>query len=162
MSSSNPPAVSENWMPAGAAAERLQKSKATLYRLVEVGEIQSKQEPRPGRKPERLFSRADIDRVLEQHVRISRRSAPIGTERALPPRPLLTAPAHQPTSAPRLVLRLDEAAAETGLPASYLAELVHSGQVAAIKRGAWYLSRRSLEQFIDNGFSQSSQMIESQ
>jgi hypothetical protein len=138
--------ASEKWLATDDAVEKLGKSKATLYRLVAAGEIRSKEEKRPGRKPERLFAEADIEHVLASNVRITpaRQLAIASAPRQLPARSV-------PVTG-RLVLRIDEAAQEFGLPASYITELCREAKIAAIRRGAWFLSRKSLERFIENGF----------
>jgi hypothetical protein len=138
--------ASEKWLNTNNAVKKLDKSKATLYRLVSAGEIRSKEEKREGRKPERLFAEVDIEHVLASNVRVTpaRHLALASAPRQLPARSL--------PAAGRPVLRIDEAAQEFGLPASYITELCRDGKIAAIRRGAWFLSRKSLERFIENDF----------
>jgi hypothetical protein len=137
---------SEKWLDTDNAVKKLAKSKATLYRLVAVGEIRSKEEKREGRKPERLFAEADIEHVLTSNVRVTP-----ARQLAIAPTPQLPAP-QTIQAIRRPILRIDEAAIEFGLPASYVSELCREGKIAAIRRGAWFLSRKSLERFIENDF----------
>lgn len=143
------------WLTLDHALRLFGRSKATLYRFVKTGQIATLQTPQPGRKPESLFRKADILQMKETGSERKQRMSKVS---ALVPHQAASPAIRQPTTAliasPRPVLRLEEAAAEFGLPANYLLELVQQKAIPAVKRGAWYLSRRGLERFIENGFSQ--------
>ena len=50
-------------LPLSEAPARRERSPKTLARLVAAGEVKSRTEPRPGRKPERLYHAGDIERL---------------------------------------------------------------------------------------------------
>lgn len=58
-----PGATLREWLTREEAKQRLAKSDATLDRLVAAGRLNSKLEPRPGRKPERLYHAGDVERL---------------------------------------------------------------------------------------------------
>jgi hypothetical protein len=52
------------WLPLSDATRALGKSQTTIERLVAAEELRSKLEPRPGRKPERVYHAGDIERLM--------------------------------------------------------------------------------------------------
>jgi hypothetical protein len=163
--SSNPiPPGAVDWLSLDDAVALAGKSKATFYRFVRAGNVKTIQVPRAGARPQTLFDRSDAERLATANEPAPQVTA-LATHRAprAPRRLLLSAPPDEsPQIAPhvaalaaerrRYILRLHEAVEEFGLPASYLRELIHKQQIATVRRGAWFISRASLEAFIANGF----------
>jgi hypothetical protein len=165
--SSNPiPPGAVDWLSLDDAVALAGKSKATFYRFVRAGNVKTIQVPRAGARPQTLFDRSDAERLATanepapQVTALATHHEPRAPRRLLLPAPVADAPpALAPplaSAAPRPVLRLLEAVAEFGLPASYVRELLQKKQVAAVRRGSWFISRASLEAFIANGFVKSS------
>jgi len=138
-----------NWIPLAKAMRESKRSKATLYRMVAANEIRTLQKSRAGRKPETLFSSSDIAQLATGTTGTSGTLAPLPRPiRQLPPLRMLPAA----PIAPSPILTIEQAAEWSQLPRAYLRELATAGTVAAVKRGQWFLSRKSLLRFIQNGF----------
>src|SRR5579875_249373 len=59
------PSIRE-WIPLKEVVERLGKSETTVLRLVQSKQLQSKLEPREGRKPERMYHAGDVERLARE------------------------------------------------------------------------------------------------
>ena len=157
------------WLTRVEALEKLGKSRSTLERLVEVGEVSTKQQEVEGRRPMTLYKTADIERIAAAPPRPP--AAPQGSQqlalasdlgnalRALLERqaaPQMAAPAPVVVRlTEKLWLTLDEAVEYSGLAKSDLRELcrLNYGSVAkppplvVRKSGGWKILRTSLEAF---------------
>jgi DNA-binding transcriptional ArsR family regulator len=150
----SPAVITQQWLTLSEALEALGKSQSTLERLAGRGEIQTKLQPVPGRKSERLYLASDVARhkgevsqqapsrsapsvkKLTEHVSISSLENVLTRWRDTTP------------VAEKLWLRVDEAASFCGLTESYLVKLRREGKVVAIRggeRGSWVYLKESLE-----------------
>ncbi len=161
--SATPMLLTGGWLTLGEALEQLGKSQSTLERLVGSRAIASRLEPRPGRKPERLYRAEDIGKQAERNGAGNTRS--LATVKKLTP-PVLTPSAldavmtkwedrqqRAPVLVPiaqKLWLTVPEAAAYSGFGEGFLLGLIDRRLVRAAKhgpRGSWVIQRKSLEQF---------------
>lgn len=152
---------SADFVPLEKAVKQSGRSIATLYRFIRTGKLRTVMMPVPGRKPETRVSLSDLERMANSKLLPAAR-APVHSHAALAvaderkaSKPALaeilaalTATMHHPKSA----LTIPDAAAVTGLPVSAIKRLVRNGVVDAIKCGRWYVSRVSLEKWINAGF----------
>lgn len=150
-----------DWLTMGETIAALGKSASTVERLVGSGRIKSQLEPRPGRKPERMYSAGDVERLKQQddersgNVSVPFRRAPQGpTQLAISAdtvssiREMLTEWKNPPK--PKLWLNLEEACAYSGLGVSALLAAVAEGKIAGGKygpHGALAVHRASLEEY---------------
>lgn len=81
---SNSNSTQVEWLALTEATARLERSPKTLERLVAAGEVKSRTEPRPGRKPERVYHAGDIERIRFDEERGNR------TRAVVPARPVST------------------------------------------------------------------------
>ena len=151
------------WINKEEACERLGKSEKTLERLVLTGEVESRLEPRPGRKPERLYHAASVERSKDEDDgrREERKAKALG---ALVPvaadgareSALVLADVAREVAAPfqrvplhyKLWHTWDEASAYSGIPRLYVKQLAQAGKIEAQKFGrSWRVKRASLEAF---------------
>lgn len=169
MSANSQVVLSGQWLSLSETAAALGKSPKTIEAMVTKNQIKSTTVPRTGRKPERVYEAADVDRLAKEAEARAARSpavrkepAPKETILALAPKAQsslekilerLTAP--PPLAVPvdrKLWLSLKEAAAYSGLSQSHLAELREQGKLDVIERGSGRgvrrrISRKSLEAF---------------
>jgi predicted DNA-binding transcriptional regulator AlpA len=147
--------MSREWLTLAETVQKLGKSQSTIERWVGNGALRSKQEPRQGRKPERLYSAADIERLASQVQQANTRSIAL----AKPPSQLTIAPdaisalrdvMMEWRKPPKLWLSLEEAAAYSGLSESHIIGCVDTGHIIGRKAGpygAWRIHRASLEEY---------------
>lgn len=165
------------WLSIEEAKERLNRSARSVLRLVADGKLASKLEPRPGRKPERVFSAQQVAELARNHSSgaVAVRKAPAPRERrySLPPaaqmhlalpqalgeaiQSLASALAYQADSArelkdeipahQKLWLSLKEATLLSGLAQRDVLKLAQTGRIVARKSGGWKILRKSLEAF---------------
>lgn len=147
--------------------QRLQLSPRTLEKWVKDKRIQSKLEPRDGRKPERVYSRPDVERIQKEREARAERQ-PETRELVKAPTPLsLVVPAELKEAAREIVrewasevraalpevsikdklwLTWEEAVAYSGLPYGSLRKLAQERNILARKYGrSWRVNRESLE-----------------
>lgn len=153
-----------------AAMRELGKSDSTIERLVANGELGSRTVPRPGRRAERVYSSADIERLKEREEQRAQARPPSALAVRQPSESpqwqavqaildriqqqqtrLLDAPAApakpQVEIKDKLWLSLDEAVAYSGLARRDLIQMCREGKVVARKSGGWKILRKSLEVF---------------
>lgn len=156
-SEKSPALLAPEWLSLAEAVERLGKSPSTLERWVAAGVIQSKLEPRPGRKPERLYRAADLDHVMRGETVPAGRAL---TVKKLTPPALLSreganapgapAPQERVSVTAKLWLTLAEAQAYSGFGEAYLYGLMKEGKIVGVKggpKGSWVIGRKSLEEY---------------
>lgn len=150
------------WVSEKEACERIARSSRTLERLRLAGVVESKLEQRSGRKPERLYGAASLERCAtegaemeaqrkEQAVAVATRSAPGGL--ALFGDAISTALhgamaqwLNRPTE--KLWLTLSESRIYSGLGKKDLLQLAEEGKVRTRMSGhRRVFLRRSLESF---------------
>jgi excisionase family DNA binding protein len=140
----------EGWIPKEQAAKMTGLGVRTLERMAQRGEIRQAYKPVPKRRDLPVFDPKDIARIAKANGPIL--PHPAG---AIVPRIIRNLPAHRPaaglTYAPDAVpitvkffLRLQEAAALSGLPVGYLKKLIASGELRARKAGGWRIKRLDL------------------
>lgn len=156
--------LEKEWVPLKQAMALLGKSQKTIERLVNAEQLRSKLEPREGRKPERLYHAGDLDRIKQEAIpapasepRRALLPARATTEIAISSDTVtklddvmtrwLNRPAPPISIREKLWLTLDEAAELSGLPRSAVADFAAEGRITAMKRGAWFIHRASLEAF---------------
>ena len=138
------------WLPVSEACAALGKSQSTIERIPSE-RLRSRLEPRPGRKPERMYYASDVERIKHEDAdkenhRVPAVKAP--AQFAIAP-DTITALVNAVTEyrnappAQKLWLSLEEAAAYSGLGRSILKRLAKR----AGPHGAWRISRKSLEAF---------------
>jgi hypothetical protein len=171
MSKGTAAAQVREWLPLSEALELLGVSGRTLDGMTQRDEIRSTLEPRPGRKPERMYRAGDVERVARERREgeykpqsgnsrnaLSAVSAglPARTEVALAVPDKLSAffdrlLQFQAESAvsKKLWLSLDEAAAYSGLARADLLELCRQEEPPfdVRKSGGWKIRRASLEEY---------------
>lgn len=150
------------WVSLPEAAKTLQKSEKTIERLVKAGSIESKLEPRPGRKSERLYRAADIERLAQNGhgstavARVPQSAVPAKMAAVqLAPEIMdkfrhvvidgMSAYASQVPTHLKLWLSLAEAREYSGLSKPTLLQAIRNGKVTAQKSGGWKIKRASLE-----------------
>lgn len=159
--------IPSGWVPLSEAVQKLGRSAKTIERLVANGELASRLIPMEGRKPQRVFS-ADSIKALRERINKRAERAPLLTpqprlpvvhrsELALPENAIdelndvvtrwLNRPTPPISISQKLWLTLDEAAELSGLPRSAVADFAAEGRITAMKRGAWFVNRASLEAF---------------
>jgi excisionase family DNA binding protein len=171
------------WLPLADATKALGKSQTTIERLVAAEELRSKLEPRPGRKPERVYHAGDIERLVNNPT-LSHATQQKTMALALPDtlsdslRRLVDVIAQQaaerkaetdrkPESeskpsvslSEKLWLTIEEAE-YSGLPRGYLLRLIRKGQIVATKTPSWRIQRASLEEFSRSQLSKSLEAFE--
>lgn len=165
----DPDTIPANYLDRRTALETLGVSEATLDRMASDGRVASKTEPRPGRKPERVYSAQDVERLKAEKEKRREARPPS----ALAPKTQLMLPAFDGvaeamrelasslayrvdderersenfTLREKLWLTLEEAAAYSGLARRDLVRLRREGKLVARKSGGWKYLRRSLEEF---------------
>lgn len=146
-----PTESSDVFVPLQPALEAFKpRSRAAFYRQVNAGKIRTSQSRRPNGRPETLFSLPDVERIARENSTAPTplpAIVPDAGGQAIALRPQAITP-----PAPRLVLTPRQAAEEFGLPEGFVLNLARAGVIGAIKYRGWLLSRRSLEDFINNGF----------
>ncbi len=132
----------------------LGKSQSTLERLVMAGEIKTKLKPVPHRKPMRLYSSEDVERLTQEAARkearvaLRPRSTPPSVAQLPAPSQNGTKPAVDPSE--KLWLTVEEAE-YCGLPQGFLLRLARNGDLHAVKTPQWRIQRASLEEFSRKG-----------
>jgi hypothetical protein len=160
-----PATINPDWLPLDETMARLGKSQSTIERLVGSRALRSMLSPRPGRKPERLYSAEDVERLKEESGAATSRTVTVakkapgalisgdGNVMLSSLVPLLTKWLNggQGTRASeKLWLSLEEATAYSGLAESFLERAIREGKLRAVKggpHGAWSIQRASLEAF---------------
>ena len=151
------------WFTKQQAAEQIGVSTKTLEGFAALGKLQSAKRPQIGKPPATEYHPQDVERLAkernagpgpylvpltpvsasEEFAKLGRTS-PTGSESlvlALNGLREFIAPAP-----PRLFLTFKQAAEYTGLPQTYLRELVAAGKLDAIKTGrGWRIRKRDLE-----------------
>jgi hypothetical protein len=162
----------ETWPTEAEAAAQLATSVKTIARLAAKGKIEVRKRPRAGKKPENVCNPDDVQKLMP-----APRVMPPDELEELETQEWLNAPMGKPATAslvpanaaavftligtiakametqreivrtPKLWLTLDEAADFSGLPRSAVADFAAEGRITAMKRGAWFVNRASLEAF---------------
>lgn len=162
-------AIPSGYMPLPMVMNELGKGAKTVERLVKGGELRSKWVPRPGMKPERVYSAEDLTKLKESHAKRRERTALAVPSRPQSPRldplaalnailerwskqPLqIPAPPTPPEPAVRITeklwLSLKEAIAYSGLAGADLIQQAKDGKITSRKSAGWRFLRRSLEAF---------------
>jgi len=170
-----PAVLAGEWLTLAETMRLLEKSQSTVERMVTAGAIATKVEPRPHRKPERLYNAADVRRMAENERDLGRSlrlvKAPVSTQLAIPAEAIsslrdvtaewgkgVTASLHEvmtewqkgakrPRLSEKLWLSLDEAVEYSGLSRADLLTLCQHDRLVARKSGGWKIQRQSLEAF---------------
>jgi hypothetical protein len=144
--------ANEDFVRVEVAASKTGFSVPTLYRLLHSKRVRSVAVPITGRKPETRVSLTDLQQLTAAKPTMAPAVAVKPAHR--PPVEALAAMAAllRPLPDPKPALTLKAAAAASGLPVAYLRCLIRTREVDAVKAGAWYISRASLERFINAGF----------
>jgi excisionase family DNA binding protein len=169
MSASAPGPEYSDWLTKQEAADAIGVSTKTIEKFSAEGKLQSAKRSQPGRPPAAVYHPGDVEALRKernpdaQPFVLPRESQALQT----------TSPTASPTSQivvasavldalglaaramtdavgkpepPRLFLTLDQAAEFSGLPRSYLRELMREEKLPAIKTGrGWRIRRRDLE-----------------
>ena len=147
--------ISSEWLSLAEALKRLGKSQSTLERLVLAGAIRSKLEPRPGRKPERLYTASDVAREAAAPSRVvvpvpvTKPTLQVGSEAISSFRDVMTEWLNRPVNITKKIwLTVNEARELTGFTRRDLGELVAAKELNARRSGRKLLIQRaSLEAF---------------
>ena len=158
---SAPIARIREWLTLGETIATLEKSASTIERAVAAGRIRSKLEPRPGRKPERMYNAGDLERIKDaEQERNLRFPAPYKKPEPKSAAMLMGLQPEMISSlrdvmmewrnAPipvtvKLWLTIEEAAAYSGRSRSRLLQWCREGKVTAERDGGWRIHRASLE-----------------
>ena len=131
-----------NWPTKPEACQQAGISERTLERVTSRNEVRTTTRRIPGRKPLKLYHPEDVERIRQsflpaEAVRIPTKKAATKRQR----REVADTPIEK-----KIFLSVDEAVSYSGLPRPLVRELCRQGQVYAVKRGRWYISRKSLEQ----------------
>jgi len=134
-----------NWPTKPEACQQAGISERTLERAASRDEVRTTTRRLPGRKPLKLYHPEDIERIRQsflpsEAVRIPAKKAVTKRQR----RDVVGTSVDK-----KIFLSVDEAVSYSGLPRLLVTELCRQGQVYAVKRGRWYVSRKSLEQLGD-------------
>jgi hypothetical protein len=146
------------WPTKQQAAAELQISERTLERHIKAGRVETKKEKRSGQMPATLCNPDDVARLRQPaHVMptLAAPPAPAPERQAEPAGALIRKAIEQlatiatpvPTAPQNIApwLRLEDAAANSGLSRRLLKSLAESGQIAAIKDGrTWKISWQHL------------------
>lgn len=148
----NATVLAGDWYTLAETIGKLNKSQSTIDRLVGAGELKSKTEPRPGRKPERLYSAEDVEklaiRVQEPSRALRVIRPPAQSQLAIPPDAITALrDVMKDLRKPRLWLTLEEAEDYSGIPRAMLLELCKTTRLNAFKWRGWKIRRESLEAF---------------
>lgn len=157
-----------DWLSQSETALALGKSPKTIEAMGYAKQIATTLVARAGRKPERVYSRADVDRLAKEQEdrksaprsQVPAAAAPKENVIALAPKAVstleqlidrLNAPRQVPLEV-KLWLTVKEAARYSGLPKSFVGELIEQGKLQVIERPygrgiARLISRKSLEAF---------------
>ena len=170
MTSPNP---LEHWLTLAETASRLQRSEKTILRMCAAGELQRRDRPRPGKKPETVIHPADVDR-LEQAMRAPHVMPAVGSNggaastalapiaptalaelphttgvaiRTETPMPIdrLLASLSRASAPPPLWLTIAEASEYSGLSQSLLRRLIANGRLPSIRDRAVKVRRADLD-----------------
>jgi excisionase family DNA binding protein len=154
-----PPSTTDTaWLTKPEALRMLQVSERSLDRLVTRGKVQKQTRPRPGRTPEPVYNRADIERITA----VDAFPIPDSGGRELATSPIPTpgvtaafaqalaiiegarSTARQPAP-PALWCDLETASWQTGLSIRLLRRMIVSGVLPALRDGrAWKICRSDL------------------
>jgi excisionase family DNA binding protein len=74
-----------SWLTLTEASEILHRSPSTIDRMVAADEIPTRLEPRPGRKPERLYDEKTVRELAAKQQKAPRNPRPAGPPAARPP-----------------------------------------------------------------------------
>ena len=134
-----------NWPTKPEACQQAGISERTLERATSRDEVRTTIRRIPGRKPLKLYHPEDIERIRQsflpsEAVRIPTKK--VATKRRLEVADITILEK-------KIFLSLDEALIYSGLPRSVITQLCQQGRLYAVKRGSWYISRKSLEQLGD-------------
>jgi hypothetical protein len=158
------------WLTLAETVRTLGRSQSTVERLSATGQLRSKLEPRPGRKPERLYSEEDARRLASRIGEANTRSIQVARpkpEAQIPISPAVVSSLREAMAEWRnpppisirekLWLTLDEAAELSGLSAGFLRESIVEPQyhrpgenligIRGGSHGTWRIQRASLEAF---------------
>lgn len=146
------------WLTLEEAVRILGKSAKTLERLVRSGALASKLEPRAGRKAERLYEAAGVQKLKQE-------PPPRAAPQALTVRPKAETALAVPQDFLRdalgqfvnhrdrvgirekLWLSIEEAGLYSGLCRNHLLRLCREEKLVAVKSPGWRIRRASLEAF---------------
>jgi excisionase family DNA binding protein len=147
-------ALDAEWMDAQETCAALGIQPRTLLEWAQKGHIDFKYQSREGKKPERFYKAAEVEKLRIEGPPRKQRRPPLPGPALVAPKfnpPLqIAAPPAAPSLKEKLWLTLPEAAEYTGLTAGFIAGLVAFRHIVAVKggpHGAWRVQRESLEQY---------------
>ncbi len=155
-------AIAIGWLTLPEAAERLRKSASTVERLVGAGHLRTKLEPVAGRKPMRLYSAEDVDKIAGAPRLNSRPNTPTSLAKSAPLSMPLAIPAEAISSlrevmtewrntqpavsiTQKIWLNIEEAQTYSGRTRNWLLRQCKAGKLEAEKDAGWRIRRTSLE-----------------
>ena len=175
VASVSPSILDSEWLTMTEIMKVLDKSRSSVERLAAAGVIATRVEPRPHRKPERMYSATDGKKVAanERETGVPLRFAkpPVSTQLAIPMeaisslRDVTTGLGNAATSSLRelmkewqnmpdrigprekLWLTIDEAVELSGRSCAWLLRACREGLITAEKDSGWKILRHSLEAF---------------
>jgi hypothetical protein len=149
-----------DWLTLAETVRAIGRSQSTVERLVGSGALKSKLEPRPGRKPERLYNADDVRRLADGHAPPNSRSLAVikpppesrlavSKDTISAVRELMTEWRNDPQVpvVSKLWLTIDEAHAYSGRSRRRLLIWCREGKIVAVRDGGWRIKRTSLEAF---------------
>jgi len=157
------------WLTKSEALRALAVSERSLDRMVTAGKVEKTTRPRPGRTPEPIYKRSDIERLTTREAFLvpsptaaesaAAPSAPQAPPQQFPafaalapllaavlqqlPRALLPAPDSASAPAPPQWLDVDAAAEYSGLSTRLVTALIKSGRLPALRDGRTWKIRRA-------------------
>jgi excisionase family DNA binding protein len=154
------------WLTEQEAADRIGCTPRTVRRMVQEGRGPEVARRRvPGRKPERVYHPADVDRIAS---RLAPVNALVAVPATVPAAAVTMTPSPTPVTAEHLAalaghlielvrpappapvrpwMTLDEAAAYIGLSRAFLARLVREGGIPSVRDRAIKVPRAALDAF---------------
>jgi len=157
----SPTIMHPDWLTLSEAVQLLGKSVRTVERLGQLEIVSTRTEPRPGRKPETLYSTADLLKAKQERIPATIPPSDIPPNLAKSPvakfppldlaklseigRELVQQGRERPRLTERLYLSLDEAQTLSGLGKAFLLREVKRGRLVACKAPGWRIQRESLE-----------------
>lgn len=141
------PQTTDHWLTKAQAAQRLQSSEKHIERLAKRGRLQQAERKEPGKRPMAVFNPDDVGREMQgQNTTLQIKPfiapdslavpAPSGRrDLAALPSPVPQIPAFSVPVQDKLFLTIREAVAYSGLPISYLENLIDTGKLKAVEVG---------------------------
>ena len=162
-----------HWLTVSEAAARLARSEKTILRMASAGQLQRRDRPRAGKKPEAVIHPADVER-LEQAMHaphVLPPTAATGNQASTALAPNATTPVAQPphttgvairtetpmpvdaliasltraSGPPPLWLTIAQASEYSGLSQALLRRLIHTGALPSIRDRAVKVRRADLD-----------------